>query len=319
MYTLEAKVAESLSRLFSGSPNHSSPSDPSQFPAFWWSKWNDHGSQLNTTQSHPVRWKCRTLELQDESLENLQKAHEVEKVSKHNDNKRTLNPRCKNKDSTSERCSSDSDEYRDAQVQRSPVKPPLNLSDESVFITPDLYESLVSSLPNIVEGCQWMLLYSTLKHGISLRTLIRKSDELPGPCLVITGDRKGAVFGAMLECPLKPTPKRKYQGEHQTFVFTTIYGEPMLFRPTVANRYYYICLNDLLAVGGGSSFALCLDADLLSGSRGLCETFGNLCLAHDQDFELNNVELWGFIHGSPYVNRKPLKESSHTNTSFAWF
>lgn len=29
-----------------------------------------------------------------------------------------------------------------------------------------------------------------------------------------------------------------------------------------ANRYYYLCLNDLLAFGGGGNFALCLDGDL---------------------------------------------------------
>lgn len=32
-----------------------------------------------------------------------------------------------------------------------------------------------------------------------------------------------------------------------------------------ANHYYYICLNDLLALGGGGSFALCLDGDLWVG------------------------------------------------------
>jgi len=28
------------------------------------------------------------------------------------------------------------------------------------------------------------------------------------------------------------------------------------------NRYYYLCLNDLVALGGGGSSALCLDEDL---------------------------------------------------------
>lgn len=142
---------------------------------------------------------------------------------------------------------------------------------------------------------------STVKHGISLRTLVRKSADLSGPCLLITGDKQGAVFGGLLECPLNPTPKRKYQGTNQTFVFTTKYGEPRLFRPTGANRYFYLCLNDLLALGGGGNFALCLDEDLLTGSSGPCETFGNLCLAHSQEFQLKNVELWGFAHASRYL------------------
>ncbi|XWS13913.1 hypothetical protein CRYUN_Cryun36dG0079600 [Craigia yunnanensis] len=241
-------------------------------------KSNDHGSDLKPIQSLPVRLKNKKFEVEGESLdsckeytitianEDLKKVCEdKKKIRTDSDNKQVISPRDEDKDCASERNSSDSDEFQEAREQQSPVKPSPNLSDESVFITCDLYEFLVSSLPNIVKGCQWVLLYSTLKHGISLCTLIRKSTELPGPCLLITGDRQGAVFDAMLECPLKPTPKRKYQGTNQTFVFTTIYGEPRLFRPTGANRYYYICLNDLLALGEGGNFALCLDGDLALG------------------------------------------------------
>ncbi|XP_072960574.1 uncharacterized protein [Typha angustifolia] len=176
-----------------------------------------------------------------------------------------------------------------------------HLEEKSVFISADLFEFLQSSLPNIVRGCLWVLLYSTWKHGISLRTLLRKSVNLEGPCLLIAGDMQGAVFGGLLDSPLKPTAKRKYQGKSHTFVFTTIYGEPRLFRATGANRYYYLCLNDVLAFGGGGSFALCLDEDLLHGTSGPCETFGNLCLAHNPEFELKNVELWGFAHSSSHL------------------
>ncbi|XP_021290888.1 oxidation resistance protein 1 isoform X1 [Herrania umbratica] len=325
MYTLKDKVAGSLSRLFADSPNHSSASSASDLSQARWyskgskslssvfsfiipsvslggSKSNDH--DLKPIQSHPVRWKNKTFEVQDEPLDRCEEytatytSEDIKKVCQDkksnwtdNDIKQTVSPCGEEKDRASERSSSDSDEFQEAREQQSPVKSSPNLADESVFINCDLYEFLVSSLPNIVKGRQWVLLYSTLKDGISLRTLTRKSAELPGPCLLITGDRQGAVFGAMLECPLKPTPKRKYQGTNQTFVFTTIYGEPRLFRPTGANRYYYMCLNDLLALGGGGNFALCLDGDLLNGTSGPCETFGNLCLAHNEDFELKNVEV----------------------------
>ncbi|KAG1354019.1 oxidation resistance protein 1 [Cocos nucifera] len=174
------------------------------------------------------------------------------------------------------------------------------LSEKSAFISADLFEFFQSSLPNIVKGCQWVLLYSTWKHGISLHTLMHRSVNLPGPCLLIVGDMQGAIFGGLLDSPLRPTAKRKYQGTIQTFVFTTIYGDPRLFRATGSNRYYYLCLNDLLAFGGGGSFALCLDEDLLHGTSGPSETFGNSCLAHGAEFELKNVELWGFAHSSQY-------------------
>ncbi|KAJ4896919.1 TLD-domain containing nucleolar protein [Raphanus sativus] len=176
------------------------------------------------------------------------------------------------------------------------------LTESSAFISPNLCEFLHACLPNIVRGCKWVLVYSTLKHGISLRTLLRKSAELPGPCLLVAGDKQGAVFGALLECPLTTTPKRKYQGTSQTFLFTTIYGQPRIFRPTGANRYYYMCMNEFLAFGGGGSFALCLDEDLLKATSGPSETFGNECLASSTEFELKNVELWGFAHASQYLS-----------------
>lgn len=194
-----------------------------------------------------------------------------------------------------------SETFEDAPDRHSFEQSLAYLTTDSVFITPNLYDFLQSSLPNIVKGCQWVLLYSTARHGISLRTLIRKSADISGPCLLITGDKKGAVFGGLLEAPLKPTAKRKYQGTNQSFVFTTLYGEPRLFRPTGANRYFHLCLNDILALGGGGNFALSLDGELLSGSSGPCETFGNSFLAHDQEFELRNVELWGFAHASQYL------------------
>ncbi|KAG5406516.1 hypothetical protein IGI04_012635 [Brassica rapa subsp. trilocularis] len=156
------------------------------------------------------------------------------------------------------------------------------LTESSAFISPDLCEFLHACLPNIVRGCKWVL-GSTLKHGISLRTLLRKSAELPGPCLLVAGDKQGA-------------------GTSQTFLFTTIYGQPRIFRPTGANRYYYMCMNEFLAFGGGGSFALCLDEDLLKATSGPSETFGNECLASSAEFELKNVELWGFAHASQYLS-----------------
>ncbi|CAA3009219.1 Hypothetical predicted protein [Olea europaea subsp. europaea] len=81
-------------------------------------------------------------------------------------------------------CSS-TDVFEDAADSYSFEKTMPNLTVESLFISPDLYEFFDSSLPNIVKGCQWILLYSSVRHGISLRTLIRKSAGLSGPCLLV--------------------------------------------------------------------------------------------------------------------------------------
>ncbi|KAJ9182335.1 hypothetical protein P3X46_006339 [Hevea brasiliensis] len=342
MYTLKEKVSNQLSRFFAESQNSSSPlpspcssADTSQarpfsdggksfssyfhftVPSlnFGGSRSNKHQHELKPIHSPPFRWGSKGLKQEDEHSDRY---HECNTVSEDENlknywedskesievsvNKQTDKTLDSNDVGASGRSSSDSDVFEEAREQQTPRSPVFHLMNESSFISSELYDFLHSSLPNIVKGCQWVLLYSTLKHGISLRTLIRKSADLSGPCLLIVGDRQGAIFGGLLECPLKPTPKRKYQGTNQSFVFTTIYGEPRLFRPTGANRYYYMCLNDLLALGGGCNFALCLDGDLLNGTSGPCETFGNLCLAHQPEFVLKNVELWGFTHSSKYLS-----------------
>ncbi|GAA0172285.1 hypothetical protein LIER_26137 [Lithospermum erythrorhizon] len=280
-------------------------------PIFGKSRENECTDEGNTTIFHSFKWKDEHFSVGDETL-NKHSEYEFEIERKATYENRLC--RSSVKDFTKQHIHMDNGQpdsaksnasgssvYEDALDSPSFSNSIPNLTEDSVFICPALYAFFDSSIPNLVKGCQWVLLYSTAKHGISLRTLFRKSGELSGPCLLITGDKKGAVFGGLLESPLKPTGKRKYQGTNQTFVFTTLYGAPVLFRPTGANRYFYLCMNDLLAIGGGGNFALCMDGDMLRGTSGPCETFGNLCLAHDQEFELKNVELWGFNHASKYI------------------
>ncbi|XP_071690371.1 uncharacterized protein [Rutidosis leptorrhynchoides] len=266
-----------------------------------------HDNQFKPIQSLPKRWKSKDYSWQqipvdtyddaNDDSDPLEQRFEQESVK----NREVSNTRGDNKDQVSVgRSSSSSEVSDDVSEPNTSMNATIDHTIDSSFIFPELYQCLQSSIPNIVKGCRWVLLYSTLRHGISLRTLIRKSSDLSGPCLLVTGDTKGAVFGGLLNGPLIPTPKRKYQGTYETFVFTTLYGAPRLFRPTGANRYYYMCLNDMLALGGGGKFALSLDEDLLTGTSGSCDTFGNQCLAHDESFAVKNVELWGFAHSSRY-------------------
>ncbi|KAK9931259.1 hypothetical protein M0R45_018543 [Rubus argutus] len=314
MFTLKDKVSERLSRLFADSQDSASalpsPVDDDNPAAIPYSKGGKSlssyfssiipsvggGGSRSYERQLSVPLSIGKFDSQDEPLDTFVECRSP------GENRETENNGENDDDHASGGSTSGSEVFEEATLQHSPEKHLSYLMDDSVFISSDLHEFLQSSLPNIVKGCQWVLLYSTAKHGISLRTLIRKSAEVSGPCLLIVGDLQGAVFGGLLEAPLKPTAKRKYQGTNQAFVFTTIYGQPRLFRPTGANRYYYMCLNDLLAFGGGGNFALCLEGDLLSGTSGPCETFGNLCLAHKPEFELKNVELWGFTHASRYLS-----------------
>ncbi|BBN13055.1 protein MpOXR3 [Marchantia polymorpha subsp. ruderalis] len=194
-----------------------------------------------------------------------------------------------------------------------------DMSEESSLIPETLRTVVYSALPTLALGRQWVLLYSTIKHGISLRTLYRKAAIIPGPCLLIAGDRLGAVFGGLLSSPLKPTLKQKYQGTNESFVFTNVAGEPKVYRSTGSNRYYVLCTDDAIAFGGGGHFALYLDAELLNGTSANCETFGNPCLATTEDFVLKDVELWGFAHTSRYTPKyATFKEPEETPGISAW-
>ncbi|KAD7478447.1 hypothetical protein E3N88_01583 [Mikania micrantha] len=176
-----------------------------------------------------------------------------------------------------------------------------NMSEPSQLMTEDTRTALYVALPVLSQGKKWVLLYSTWRHGISLSTLYRRSNLCPGLSLLVVGDRKGAVFGGLVEAPLKPSTKKRYQGSNNTFVFTNTPGCPVVFRPTAGiNRYFTLCSTEYLALGGGNHFALYLDNDLLNGSSLASETYGNSCLSHTQDFEVKEIELWGFVYASEY-------------------
>ncbi|RAL54531.1 hypothetical protein DM860_001659 [Cuscuta australis] len=327
MYSIKDRVSETLSRLFSDSPIQSVDNQPVAgpdskdgkslssilsfvLPSSSFDRSNDQHDRT-PVQSPSFTWRSRSFKLEDRPLErfddcDFEEDYEDTPYSRSGNGVSEFNRIClmngrtENIEPNSARSvASGYEVFEDAHGFDFEAMP--NLSQESLFVTPNLYEFLQASLPNIVKGCQWILLYSTNRDGVSLRTLIHKSTDASGPCLLITGDKEGAVFGGLLDAPLTPTAKAKYQGTNQTFVFTTIYGEPRLFRATGANRYFFLCTNEQLAFGGGEHFALSMDGDLLSGSSGPSETFGNSCLAHNQEFELKNVELWGFKHASRYL------------------
>ncbi|XP_008801254.2 oxidation resistance protein 1-like isoform X2 [Phoenix dactylifera] len=250
-----------------------------------------HSRRLLPSLSLPSRWKSSGITWKDRPLDCGGDCRTESETDE------TVEIFKENLEHVSERNINSSNGIKEATASRDSKEYLSYLSEKSAFISADLFEFFQSSLPNIVKGCQWILLYRAVRGNMGYHFAHLSVGALISQ---IAGDMQGAIFGGLLECPLKPTAKRKYQGTIQTFVFTTIYGDPRLFRATGSNRYYYLCLNDLLAFGGGGSFALCLDEDLLHGTSGASETFENSCLAHNAEFELQNVELWGFAHSSQY-------------------
>ncbi|KAJ8446658.1 hypothetical protein Cgig2_002820 [Carnegiea gigantea] len=197
-----------------------------------------------------------------------------------------------------------------------------DMSEPSLLLSQKTRMKLYASFPPLVKGRKWVLLYRCWymeawdiainslqkKHAVSWRQFAGISIKLECHSesasielmVLVVGDRGGAVFGGLIEAPLKPSKSRRYQGTNSTFVFSGVPGQPVIYHPTGANRYYTLCSPDFLALGGGPHFALYLDGDLLNGSSGASETYGNPCLACSENFEVKEVELWSFVYASRY-------------------
>ncbi|WOL08697.1 oxidation resistance protein 1 [Canna indica] len=190
------------------------------------------------------------------------------------------------------------------------------ISEFSLLLSENMRAALHFSLPALAKGKIWVLLYSTRRDGRSLSNLYRRSALCPGYSLLVVGDQKGAVFGGFVEAPLQPA--NKYQGTNSSFVFTDLSGNPVVFRPTGMNHYFTLCSSHFLALGGGGSFALYLDEDLLNGSSSCSQTYGNSCLAHSQEFEVKEVELWGFVYASKFDEMIDLCQTKNRGI-YSWY
>uniref|UniRef100_A0A803VN75 Oxidation resistance 1 n=1 Tax=Ficedula albicollis TaxID=59894 RepID=A0A803VN75_FICAL len=93
-----------------------------------------------------------------------------------------------------------------------------NLSDPSELLQPEQIEKLTKSLPPRTIGYPWTLVYSTAKHGMSLKTLYRTMMGLDTPVLLVIKDSDGQVFGALASEPFKVSDG--FYGTGETFMFT---------------------------------------------------------------------------------------------------
>ena len=114
-----------------------------------------HQHEFKLIPSHPVRYNNRNSKYQDEHLDSYAACNAE------NDRMKTQNNQEKDEivDKVSAGSTSSSEVFEEAVDHHSPHKSLSNLMDDSVFISANLYEFLFSALPNIVKGCQWVLLY----------------------------------------------------------------------------------------------------------------------------------------------------------------
>ncbi|XP_072426690.1 oxidation resistance protein 1a isoform X5 [Chiloscyllium punctatum] len=167
-----------------------------------------------------------------------------------------------------------------------------NLSEKSALLQTDQIEKLAKNLPPRTVGYPWTLIYSTAKHGMSLKTLYRSMTGIDTPMLLVIKDSDGQIFGALASEPFKVSDC--FYGTGETFLFT-FHPEFKIFKWTGDNMFFIKGDMDSLAFGGGGGeIGLWLDGDLYHGRSHSCKTFDNCILSKREDFYVQDIEIWAF-------------------------
>lgn len=148
---------------------------------------------------------------------------------------------------------------------------------------------------------KWKLTYSTKRDGISLRTLLQRSEDvLASPSLLIVKPLKGkSIFGCYASEGWKIS--RSHYGNGESFLFRCPTGDASslsIFPSSGKNDYYQFCDKTFIAMGcggGGASFGLWINDDISKGSSEEVDTFFNSPLngaGSDVNFDILSLELW---------------------------
>lgn len=169
-----------------------------------------------------------------------------------------------------------------------------SVSEESNLVSLDDMRLIASHMPLRHRTKKWTLLYSTLRDGISMQTLLRKSKG-KHPTVLIVRDMSKNVFGAF--CSESWRISSRYYGTGETFVFR-VDPEPAVWHwwwkksSEIQNDFFMWGSHDAIAVGGAGGYAMWLDRELSRGVSRCSTTFGNDSLSSSEEFRIGAVELW---------------------------
>lgn len=165
--------------------------------------------------------------------------------------------------------------------------------------------TLAMEMPPKVDGCPWVLKFSTAKDGFTLNSLVRKLSDVTSPVLILiqacankSDDKmdKSANISSTFGAFLSDAPKKSehFEGTGQTFVFE-LKPKFNVYKWTGENTYFFKVDNDCMIIGSSKgSNAIWVDADLYQGRTRACGTFDNPSLMKGEDFTLKTLECWAF-------------------------
>lgn len=180
------------------------------------------------------------------------------------------------------------------------------LNGESSMIEEGDIISFISKLPPRYSTSDWNLLYSTLKHGISINTFYSRVVG-KGPTVLLIEDSKHYVFGAFISDSWR-NDTSSYYGTGESFLFSL---KPIfkVYKWTSLNNYFVLSTGHSISIGGGGSFGIWINKDFTEGSSNTCTTFNNPTLSSDQIFKCNHIEVWGLdsndtpVSSNQFVNK----------------
>jgi len=145
---------------------------------------------------------------------------------------------------------------------------------------------------------QWALLFSSKVHGGSFSTM-RKNIQNTGATLIVIKDKDGYVFGGFASMPWTKCPD--FYGTDSSFLFT-LQPQLQVFHPRGQNQnfqYFNYGMEQLpngLGMGGQMDyFGLFISDKYDSGhckGHPRSSTFHNLVLSKQQDFRVDEMEVW---------------------------
>ncbi|CAM9266743.1 unnamed protein product, partial [Phaeothamnion confervicola] len=183
-------------------------------------------------------------------------------------------------------------ERNDGVGPASPTVPRLELEEPSRILTDAQLRRLAAVLPPLLSLHTWSLVYSMMRDGASLASLLHgAADPDHAGLIIVIEDSYSYCFGGFIPHPLQGNA-HNYYGTGESFVFS-FHPSFAAYRWTGENPFFVLSNEACLAMGGGGGgFAFQMDDELDTGVSNASATFGNPRLSSAEYFKVLQVEVW---------------------------